>query len=100
MLSMTTDDDIDDLLYFADDCECDTSHSVAKLGHCRDCPSFDSKQATMIDRRLSTTFGCPPQHLDGTEHDFEWATYSDERDSYGVCRCGHDSLADALWSLP
>jgi hypothetical protein len=45
--------------------------------------------------------GCGPRlHVDGTPHDFDYATYADERTSYGVCRCGFDSMSESLWEGP
>jgi hypothetical protein len=69
------------------ECECDPEHSIAKLGHCRDCPHYRSVQLTQIDTTLS---GCSlrGRHCDGTPHDFNWATYTDETMSSGVCNCG------------
>jgi hypothetical protein len=81
------------------ECECEPEHSVAKLGHCRDCPGYRSDQPTLI-RDIPTTHGCPPRHADGTDHDFDWATYCDERDSYGVCYCGLRSIDYYLLVMP
>lgn len=94
--SMTNDEDTDP----CDECTCDESHSVAKLGHCRDCEAFRPNQSTMIEHAMSNGWGCPPSHADGTPHDFDWATYSDETASYGVCRCGQDSMNHDLFILP
>lgn len=97
---MLDDPDNDEPETSREPCECDEAHTVAKLGHCRDCPAYRRDQATMIDRSLMGGLGCPPGHVDGTAHDFGWATYSDERSSYGVCRCGYDDLAHGLMTLP
>src|SRR5262245_52504199 len=58
------------------ECECDPEHTVAKLGHCFDCPAFRPGQVTAIQHDLLRgSIGCPPRHFDGTPHDFDWATY-------------------------
>lgn len=77
------------------DCECPLDHSVTKLGHSRSCPH--PRGPTMLEH-VEVRPGCSPRHADGTPHDFDWATYADDRCSYGVCRCGHTSLDDAMWS--
>lgn len=82
------------------ECECEPEHSVAKLGHCRDCPHYKSNQPTLIEGGILSTFGCPPSHLDGSPHDFDWATYHDEREGYGVCRCGYRNVDYYLMVLP
>lgn len=83
------------------ECECDEDHTVVKLGHCVDCPWYKPDQLTAIERDLVRgSIGCPPRHVDGSDHDFEWATYTDERISTGVCRCGMSGLSHALWTLP
>lgn len=82
------------------ECECEPEHTVSKLGHCRDCPGYRTDQPTMIVRSLATGLGCPPVHVDNTPHDFDWATYADERESYGVCRCGYDNVSHALMVMP
>jgi hypothetical protein len=73
------------------ECSCEAEHSVAKLGHCADCPHYKRDQDTQIQHQLG---GCAlgNGHHDGTLHDFNWATYEDETTSTGVCRCG-------LWQL-
>lgn len=82
-------------------CECEAEHSVAKLGHCRTCPGYDPTEPNMVNPTLLRgSIGCPPRHADGSPHDFEWATYSDERMSTGVCRCGMSGLTWALLTLP
>ena len=82
-------------------CKCDEAHSVVKLGHSRDCPWWKPDQLTAIEYDLVRgSIGCPPRHSDGSDHDFDWATYSDERTSYGVCRCGMSGLDWSLWTLP
>lgn len=78
-----------------DDCECPLDHSVTKLGHCKDCPYKDVARPVLPDVPLAP--GGPPRHADGTPHDYEWATYADDHQSYGVCRCGHDSMSASLW---
>jgi hypothetical protein len=76
------------------ECECDVEHSITKLGHSRSCPWFRRAQPTMITRGvLKNGCGCPPTHADGTPHDFDWATYSDDFESYGVCYCGLDGMS-------
>lgn len=77
------------------ECTCPPEHSITKLGHCRtcDCPKGNT---TMPDIKLSP--GCPPKHADGSEHNYNWATYCDNSTSYGVCRCGHDNFTAAMWS--
>lgn len=79
-----------------DECECHIEHSVGKLGHSHDCPWHRDTQPTMIQRGLLTAHACPPVHVDGTPHDFNWATCSEARMSYGVCRCGLDALSHDL----
>lgn len=82
------------------ECECEPDHSVTKLGHCRDCPGYKRDQVTLIEHELASSFGCPPGHVDGTPHDFEWATYADETQSYGVCRCGLGYMDFTLLVMP
>lgn len=83
------------------DCECDEGHSIAKLGHSRDCPWYRTDQLTTVQPELLRgSIGCPPRHADGSPHNFSWATYADERTSTGVCVCGTSSLSWSLWSMP
>lgn len=84
------------------ECECPVDHTITKLGHCRTCPFYTPPPPIRIlPGYLLTTsvFSCPPVPI-GHVHDFGWATYSDELESYGVCSCGYDSYQDALWTLP
>jgi hypothetical protein len=78
------------------ECTCPTEHTIARLGHCRSCPwrlpkSFEPLVGV---RNVARQMGdaprivLVPEHVDGTPHDFEWATYADEQTSTGVCRCG------------
>lgn len=79
------------------ECECEPEHSVTKLGHCRDCPGWSSRQVTMIERGLNDPYsGCPPKHKDGTAHDFNWATEDSATVSTGVCRCGLREIDQAM----
>jgi hypothetical protein len=83
------------------ECDCPLGHSIAKLGHCRSCYWYRSDQLTTTQPELlDGSLGCPPRHSDGTPHNYEWATYSDDTRSYGVCRCGMDGMSDALWNGP
>ena len=81
------------------ECECDVDHSVTKLGHSRSCPFFKTDQANMLQPGLLAG-GCPPRHADGSEHDFNWATYNDDRSSTGVCRCGLAQIDHDMLVLP
>lgn len=72
---------------------------MSKLGHCRDCPHYRFMQPTLI-RRIEMAPGCPPTHADGTPHNFDWATYADERQTHGVCYCGLSSVDLDLLLLP
>lgn len=72
-------------------CSCPAEHSITKLGHCRTCRFFASM--TDADRAAQRGEQIPVlratlEHADGTRHNFGWATYSDARQSTGVCRCG------------
>lgn len=97
LLATTNDEDTDP----CDVCTCDEVHSVAKLGHCRDCEAFRPLQATMVEPDLASgAWLCRSAHIDGSGHDFEWATYSDDTSSYGVCRCGYDGMTHALMTFP
>lgn len=72
-------------------CSCSPEHTVAKLGHCRSCHwswANNSQNVALTQPSLLSRFGCPPRHVDGTQHNFSWATYSDTWLSTGVCRCG------------
>lgn len=83
------------------ECECPTEHSVAKLGHSDLCPFFSPTQLTMIVPTLATILiGCPPKHIDGTEHDFSWASYEGRTLSTGVCRCGLRDIDFCLMRMP
>jgi hypothetical protein len=103
------------------DCECPPEHSITKLGHNRDCPYTGQFNARPLDaerqfRRCAsiakarrergestggTLYVCGRDtHIDGTPHDFEWATYSDETTSYGVCFCGLTSFDFDIMRLP
>ena len=83
------------------ECECDETHTVVKLGHSCDCPWYKPDQLTAVQHDLLRgSIGCPPRHVDGTDHDFEWATYTDLRISTGTCRCGMTGLTHAVWTLP
>jgi len=83
------------------ECECEPDHSVAKLGHCATCPGWTPGQATLLEPDLLRgSTGCPPQHGDGSPHNFDWATYADERLSTGVCRCGVSEMDWSIWFLP
>ena len=84
------------------ECECPVEHTVAKLGHCRTCPYYIEGEPSMLEVTASSTlFVCgADKHPDGTPHDFDWATYADETTSYGVCRCGYDSMSQSLMGLP
>lgn len=81
----------------ARECECPKDHSVTKLGHCQDCP-FNGKHCPENDEPVEPWLveeikyrfanGCGAEkHHDGTSHDFNWATYCDDTESTGVCRC-------------
>lgn len=99
------------------DCECPEDHSITKLGHCRTCPYWriDGDDTPMnvdsaIDRErgrrargarlaaerkrplrvIGFTCGDRP-HPDGTPCNYDWATYADDFESYGVCSCGQSS---------
>lgn len=93
------------------ECECPTEHTITKLGHCRTCPYHGQVFAELEINRVTmpeafhpqqrlTMFICGSRHADSTPHDFDWATYSDEEMSYGVCFCGVDSMTHALFTLP
>jgi len=84
----------------AKECECEPDHSVAKLGHCFDCPNYRADQPTLIEYDLASALSCPPQHCDGTEHDYQWATYTDETMTTGVCRCGRRQIDASMLDLP
>ena len=81
------------------ECECDTEHTIAKLGHCIDCPHYKRGQPTQVVDGLG---GCAlyDRHADGSPHDFEWATYSDDTTSTGVCRCGLHAIHYDMARLP
>jgi hypothetical protein len=79
------------------ECECPTEHTVSKLGHSRSCPWFEEPISREPASGAVTIFVCGGRHQDGTPHDFEWATYSDDTVSTGVCRCGMWALRDSLW---
>jgi len=80
------------------ECECEEEHSVTKLGHSRDCPHHGKHPPQMPVCPLKP--GCPPEHLDGTPHDFEWATYVSGTISTGVCRCGLEQWSYDMWRMP
>lgn len=88
------------------ECECPEEHSITKLGHCRSCPFYRKLRAGLRYEPEKTAaqvslFVCgSDKHADGTPHDFDWATYSDETESYGVCRCGYDNYSHAMLTLP
>lgn len=83
------------------ECQCEPEHSVAKLGHCVDCPGFRPGQPNMLQPDLLRgSTGCPPRHADGSVHDFDWATYTDERMSTGVCRCGLSAIDYDVLVMP
>ncbi len=85
-------------------CECPPEHSVTKLGHCATCP--DGKIVVVRPCELMSSSVRPFLQLwicgEKTDHvhDFEWATYADEDESYGVCVCGLDQITHALWTGP
>lgn len=83
------------------ECVCDISHSIVKLGHCADCPWYKPDQLTELKPELLRGhLGCPPQHSDGTPHNFDWATYCDDTMSHGVCVCGMTGVDDSIWYGP
>lgn len=77
-------------------CECPPEHTVTKLGHCRSCPYHGYEFSELEVNRATTprafrrvfTCGTLCPLADGAQHDFEWATYSDDELTTGVCRCG------------
>lgn len=77
------------------ECTCPTEHTITKLGHSRACHWFGEPARVEIAIR-----GCGGEHVDGTPHDFEWATYSDDTTTTGVCRCGTSALTHAPWTAP
>lgn len=79
------------------ECECPLEHSITKLGHCRDCSHHGTASDTQMVPQVECLPGCPPRHADSTPHDFDFATYADDRVSYGVCRCGHNDMSQAFW---
>ncbi len=79
------------------ECECPLEHSVGKLGHNTECPWYRSDQPTALQPGLlDPLLGCPPRHVDGTPHDFVWATRADSRSTTGVCRCGLADIDQAV----
>jgi hypothetical protein len=82
------------------ECSCDPDHSITKLGHCSDCPHYNRGQVTAIEHALGRCLCWDSSHIDGTEHDFEWATYSDECVTTGVCRCGVREIDYMITRLP
>lgn len=94
------------------ECTCPTEHTVTKLGHGRTCASLVGRpirdqvlaQMTAVDKPRHpalVAYECGRhEHIDGTPHDFTWATYSDDTTTYGVCRCGYDDLTHGLLTLP
>lgn len=87
------------------ECTCPEDHTITKLGHCRTCYYVDDHKVVIevppghsMTGSLSV-FLCGP--TDPThEHDYSWATYSDETESYGVCQCRFNSMMEALWNGP
>lgn len=81
------------------ECECDEGHTVSKLGHAFGCPHYSVRQWTMIDTSLG---GCAlaDDHIDGTKHDFDWATFHDETMGTGVCRCGLRQIDYDMTRMP
>lgn len=101
--------------YLARECSCPTEHTIAKLGHCDTCDwsgidCAENDAPSEADHKLRQFGGmmvhrCPPAHSDGTSHDFNWATYADEDETHGVCRCGlsavdYDLMAPAPGGMP
>lgn len=80
------------------ECSCPEEHSITKLGHCRTCPWFDGSEhvAPATAPGHITIFVCPPSCTTGKAHNFDWATYSDEVQSYGVCSCGANAYDTML----
>ncbi len=95
------------------ECECPPEHTVTKLGHNRDCPWF-GKLSKLNDTTLKgiaerypnvlnvlTWTSCGSDNcVDGKSHNFDWATYSDETMSTGVCRCGLRSIDQDMLRMP
>lgn len=85
-------------------CECPPEHTVTKLGHSRSCEYYGQVFSELEINRITAPWAfqmfkcgtlCPLAN--GAQHDFEWATYSDDELTTGVCRCGlreidHDML--------
>lgn len=84
------------------ECECPEEHTITKLGHCMTCPYYSDLEPSTLDvtGNMSLFVCAMDNHRDGTPHDFEWATYSDELMSYGVCRCGLDSMTLSMLTGP
>lgn len=83
------------------ECACAEDHTVTKLGHSRACPWFRSDQLTAVMPDLLTKpRSCPPTHADGSHHSFEWATYTDDTLTTGVCRCGVHQIDIDMSTLP
>lgn len=90
------------------ECTCDPSHTVCKLGHSRDCdsvglPSTHYEKGRILQSpayRLGLFQHHSDLHTDGTKHDFDWATYSDDTMETGVCVCGLRQIDFDLLRLP
>lgn len=96
------------------ECTCPEDHTITKLGHCRTCDyagtdeswnliPMDLDLVEFMKKEFEFRGHCAArrdQHHDGTPHDFDWATYADDHESYGVCRCGLDSMTDSLMRFP
>lgn len=84
----------------AAECECPEDHTITKLGHCRSCPYYRSVYRPQSEEPVAPggliMFSCGPTA--DHSHDFSWATYCDETQSYGVCECGWNAMRDALWN--
>jgi hypothetical protein len=66
------------------ECSCPVEHTITKLGHCDSCPYGDPHERIFVR---------PPNTSKEHVHDFEWATYSDDWMSTGVCSCGMTAIS-------
>lgn len=74
------------------ECECSEAHSITKLGHAQNCPYFTKHYSGggCVNGK------CPF----GAEHNFEWATYEDDRMGTGVCQCGVTDMSFSMATMP
>ena len=96
------------------ECTCPVEHTVAKLGHCRTCDAADvaRRAEREMDEHKSriaaaylaaedvAVFSCGGRCMATPSgvHNFNWATYSDDFASYGVCACGLTQVDVAMMS--